>query len=118
MECLPTSNGQTLRFFILHDHLNMKRLIFLFGVMAAMPQAWSQNGMPADTLQSVTLEEVKVTRSAIVDKSDRKLLIPTEKQLRMSSNGVDLLRNMQMPMLSVDIVNDQIKLPGNGSLAI
>ena len=86
--------------------------------MAAMPQAWSQNGMPADTLQSVTLEEVKVTRSAIVDKSDRKLLIPTEKQLRMSSNGVDLLRNMQMPMLSVDIVNDQIKLSGNGSLAI
>ena len=96
----------------------MKRLIFLFGVMAAMPQAWSQNGMPADTLQSVTLEEVKVTRSAIVDKSDRKLLIPTEKQLRMSSNGVDLLRNMQMPMLTVDIVNDQIKLSGNGSLAI
>ena len=86
--------------------------------MAAMPQMWSQNGMPADTLQSVTLEEVKVTRSAIVDKSDRKLLIPTEKQLRMSSNGVDLLRNMQMPMLSVDIVNDQIKLSGNGSLAI
>ena len=96
----------------------MKRLIFLFGVMAAMFQAWSQNGMPADTLQSVTLEEVKVTRSAIVDKSDRKLLIPTEKQLRMSSNGVDLLRNMQMPMLTVDIVNDQIKLSGNGSLAI
>ena len=96
----------------------MKRLIFLFGVMAAMPQAWSQTVMPADTLQSVTLEEVKVTRSAIVDKSDRKLLIPTEKQLRMSSNGVDLLRNMQMPMLTVDIVNDQIKLSGNGSLAI
>ena len=75
--------------------------------------------VPVDTLQtSVTLGEVEVKGSTVVDKSDRKLFIPTSEQARQSANAVDLLQRMQMPELRVDMVNDAITLVDKGVLDI
>ena len=95
----------------------MKSEITALMLATAIP-AFAQNTETTDSLPAVTLSEVEVKGSTMIDKSDRKLLIPTTEQTRLSSNGVDLLRNMQVPMLTIDIVNDQIKLIDNGTLTI
>lgn len=81
---------------------NMKSEITALTLALAIP-AFSQNTVSTDSLPAVTLSEVEVKGSTMIDKSDRKLLIPTSEQTRLSSNGVDLLRNMQVPMLTIDI---------------
>lgn len=95
----------------------MKSEITALTLALAIP-AFAQNTETTDSLPAVTLSEVEVKGSTMIDKSDRKLLIPTTEQTRLSSNGVDLLRNMQVPMLTIDIVNDEIKLIDNGTLTI
>ena len=95
----------------------MKSEITALMLALAIP-AFAQNTETTDSLPTVTLSEVEVKGSTMIDKSDRKLLIPTTEQTRLSSNGVDLLRNMQVPMLTIDIVNDEIKLIDNGTLTI
>ena len=87
-------------------------------ILALAIPAFSQTTETTDSLPAVTLNEVEIRGSTMLDKSDRKLLIPTSEQTRLSSNGVDLLRNMQVPMLKIDIVNDEIKMADNGTLTI
>lgn len=54
----------------------------------------------------------------MIDKSDRKLLIPTQEQAALSANGVDLLRNMQIPQITVDLANGEIKTVDSGTLSV
>ena len=96
----------------------MKRILLSLAVIITMPAMFAQT-VPVDTLQTgVTLGEVEVKGSTVVDKSDRKLFIPTSEQARQSANAVDLLRRMQMPELRVDMVNDAINLVDKGTLDI
>lgn len=79
----------------------------------------SENTVIADTLsQGVTLAEVEIKGSTMIDKSDRKLLIPTQEQAVLSANGMDLLRNMQIPQISVDLANGEIKTVDSGTLSV
>lgn len=96
----------------------MKRMLLSVIAVVSMPALFAQ-ALPVDTLQtSVTLGEVEVKGSTVVDKSDRKLFIPTSEQARQSANAVDLLQRMQMPELRVDMVNDAITLVDKGVLDI
>ena len=79
----------------------------------------SENAVNADTLsQGVMLEEVEIKGSTMIEKSDRKLLIPTQEQVALSANGVDLLRNMQVPQISVNLTNGEIKTVDSGTLSV
>lgn len=56
------------------------------------------------------LEEVTITASNELNKSDRKVIFPNKQQLAASTNGVNLLNALQLPRLEVDIMNNKISL--------
>ena len=64
----------------------------------------------------VMLEGVTVTASGTMSRSDRKLIYPSEKQLKASSNGVNLLQQLMLPKVLVNPLFNEVKLPGDGEL--
>ncbi len=69
-------------------------------------------------LQSLQLEEVVVTAERSITKTDRRLIFPTEVDVKNSSNGYDLLNRIMIPGLMVDIVEKTISKAGAGSVPI
>lgn len=67
---------------------------------------------------SVDLGDVTVTASSIVNKADRKIVFPTENQLKVSTNGVNLLRSMMLPRVEVDPMTNAVSLTGQGELQL
>jgi hypothetical protein len=65
---------------------------------------------------AVALSGVTVRASNLVSGTDRKLVYPSERQVQASSSGLDLLRQLMLPKLVIDPVNDEVKLPGGGEL--
>ncbi|MDR0843647.1 MAG: carboxypeptidase-like regulatory domain-containing protein, partial [Tannerella sp.] len=63
-----------------------------------------------------SLGEVTVTASATTNRLDRKIIFPTERQVKQSSNGVDLLQQLMLPKLQVNPLNDNVTLPGGGEI--
>ena len=50
----------------------------------------------------IKLSEITVTGSSIIQKSDRKLIIPSASQIKASNNGFTLLRNLQLSRIVVN----------------
>ena len=65
---------------------------------------------------ALSLEGVTVTASAQRSEVDRKIVYPSERQVKASSNGVELLLHMMLPRLQVDPMSNTIKIPGNGEV--
>lgn len=66
----------------------------------------------------VDLKDVTVTASSIINKADRKIIFPTENQLKGSTNGVNLLQSMMLPRIEVDPMGNTISLTGKGHLQL
>ncbi|MDL2277766.1 TonB-dependent receptor family protein [Parabacteroides sp. OttesenSCG-928-G07] len=62
------------------------------------------------------LSEVTVTASSIVNQSDRKIVFPTEQQVKSSTNGVGLLQTMMLPKIQVNAVMNSVSLIGDDEL--
>lgn len=67
---------------------------------------------------AVALGGVTVSASAQSTRADRKVVFPSDRQLKASSNGLDLLQQMMLPRIQVDMMNNQIKIPGNGVVQV
>lgn len=67
---------------------------------------------------AVSLTGVTVNASAQRTHADRKVIFPSDRQLKASSNAMDLLNQLMLPRIQVDILNKQIKLPGNGVVQV
>ena len=67
---------------------------------------------------SELLDEVNVTANAIVKKVDRQIVYPSEKQLRQSSSGYDLLANLMLPDLQINIAENKVSTIGGGSVEL
>ena len=67
---------------------------------------------------AVALEGVTVSGSAQTTRSDRKLVFPSEWQVKASRNGVDLLQQLMLPRIQVDPLNNTIQLAGNGTVQL
>ena len=65
---------------------------------------------------SVSLGEVTVTASATTNKSDRKLVYISERQVNASTNGVDLLQQLMLPRVQVNPIQNQVSLIGGGEI--
>lgn len=63
---------------------------------------------------AVSLDGVTVSASAQTTQSDRKVVFPSDRQVKASANGMDLLQQMMLPRVQVDMLNSQIKMAGNG----
>lgn len=67
---------------------------------------------------AVAMEGVTVSASGQVSRSDRKLIFPSERQMKVSTNGVNLLQQMMLPRIQINPMNNEIGLLGGGELQL
>ena len=67
---------------------------------------------------AVALEGVTVSGFAQTTRSDRKLVFPSERQVKASRNGIELLQQLMLPRIQVDPLNNAIKMVGNGTVQL
>jgi len=62
---------------------------------------------------SVQLSEITVAADPVINKADRKLIMPSEIQLKSSTDGLDLLRKVQLSRVMVDPMTNEVSASGN-----
>lgn len=67
---------------------------------------------------AVAMEGVTVSASGQISRSDRKLVFPSERQMKVSTNGVNLLQQMMLPRIQINPMNNEIGLLGGGELQL
>lgn len=70
-----------------------------------------------DTI-AIALEGVTVTASAQVSQADRKLVFPSERQIKVATNGLNLLQEMMLPRILINTIDNTISLSGGGELQL
>ncbi|MDU1892244.1 MAG: carboxypeptidase-like regulatory domain-containing protein [Dysgonomonas sp.] len=66
----------------------------------------------------VALKDVTVTGNAVVQKADRKLIVPSDAQIRASNSGVTLLRNLQLSRIIINPIDNKITVPGGDAVQL
>ncbi|MCD8183865.1 MAG: carboxypeptidase-like regulatory domain-containing protein [Bacteroides sp.] len=69
---------------------------------------------PSDVL----LEGVTITASPVIKKTDRQIILPTEMQTKAASNGLTLLRNMQLARIIVNPIDNSITVSGGDNVQL
>lgn len=69
------------------------------------------------SVKTKTLDEVVVKSSNVVSKGDTLMLFPTKRDKRFASDGIDVIRNMNIPELSVDPMTNALTTSGGESVA-
>lgn len=64
------------------------------------------------------LGEVTVTASNIISTADKKMVFPNQKQVKASANGVDLLRNLMLPRLTINPIDNSVGTTDGGSVQL
>lgn len=59
------------------------------------------------------LDEVVITSDNIINTIDKSIVYPTDIQLKVSSSSLSLLQNLNLPGLSVDIIEQKVNINGN-----
>ena len=67
---------------------------------------------------STALNEVTVTGSSVIQKADRKLIIPSANQIKASNNGLTLLRNLQLSRIIVNPVSNTVTTPSGEAVQL
>lgn len=67
---------------------------------------------------NVLLEGVTVTASPVIKKTDRQIILPTEVQTKAASNGISLLRNLQLSRILINPIDHSITLPGGDNVQL
>jgi hypothetical protein len=72
------------------------------------------------TLQpsGIALKEVTVTGSTVIQKADRKLIVPSLAQIKASNSGLTLLRNLQLSRIVVNPVSNTVTTPGGETVQL
>ena len=72
------------------------------------------------TLNEATelLDEVNVTASNVTATADKKMIFPNEQQVKASANGVDLLRNLMIPRLTISPLNNSVSTTDGGTVQL
>lgn len=77
-----------------------------------------QLGEVALSADGVLLEGVTITASPVVKRTDRQIILPTEVQTKAASNGLTLLRNLQLSRIIVNPIDNSIQVPGGESVQL
>lgn len=100
----------------------LKKSIMWALICATAPVAYPQDDTATDSLDlSISprlLEEVTVKAAAITDKTDRKIIRPDSETLRMSTDGMDLLRKLQLSRITVNPMTGNIEVTGGGDVIL
>lgn len=65
---------------------------------------------------AVALKDVVVTGQTVIQKSDRKIIVPSASQLKISNNGITLLKNLQLSRIIVNPIDNSVTVPGSGAV--
>lgn len=61
----------------------------------------------------VALNDVTVTANAVIQKPDRKVIIPSDAQIKASNSGITLLRNLQLSRIIVNPLDNTVSIHGD-----
>lgn len=86
----------------------MKRLITFSFLLSTAAITFAQN-----VDKSITLDEVTVRASKVVNKPDGMVIYPTDSQRQASTNGYSFLEKLTLPNLRVDNINHTISAIDN-----
>lgn len=64
------------------------------------------------------LGEVTVTASNMISTADKKMVFPNRKQVKASANGMDLLRNLMLPRLTINPIDNSVGTTDGGSVQL
>ena len=67
---------------------------------------------------AVSLDGVTVSASNTSSRSARKLIFHSDRQVKASTNGMDLLQQLMLPKITVNPMSNEIKVPGNGEVQL
>ena len=67
---------------------------------------------------SINLNEITIQARSVITKADRKIILPSEEQIKMSTDGIDLMRKMQLPRIMVDPISGEVNMSGNGEIQL
>lgn len=70
------------------------------------------------TNAAVMLEGVTVRATPVLKKADRQIILPTQAQVKASTNGLSLLRNLQLSRIQINPIDHSVKLPGGESVQL
>ena len=88
----------------------MKRLLFLAIVSAAIPSAFASE--PSDTIEDLELDEIVIEAPKVIHKADMDLYKPSKSAVEYSKNGIQLLRNLMIPTITVNEALGSISAAG------
>lgn len=86
-----------------------------FSTLLSVGICASAQTAPADTTatDNISLGEVTVTAAPVIRKADRDVYVPNAQIKEKSSNGLNLLQNLQIPAIFIDNVMDKVTAAGN-----
>ncbi|MDR1331132.1 MAG: carboxypeptidase-like regulatory domain-containing protein [Tannerella sp.] len=70
------------------------------------------------TEAEVSLDGVTVTASNTSSRIDRKIVVPTERHVSASTNGIDLLQQLMLPRVVVNPLFSEVSVAGGGELQL
>lgn len=82
-------------------------LFFQWAAVEAQPASGATEH--SDTSMSRTLGEVVVSASRKINKIDRQVILPSQSQIKASSNGLALLQNLQLDRIVVNPIEKSVK---------
>jgi hypothetical protein len=66
----------------------------------------------------IALKDVTVTANAVIQKADRKIIVPSDAQIKASNSGVTLLRNLQLSRIIINPINNTVTVPGGDAVQL
>ncbi|WP_029905774.1 carboxypeptidase-like regulatory domain-containing protein [Prevotella sp. 10(H)] len=67
---------------------------------------------------SIMLNEVTIAAKSIINKVDRKLILPSQNLIKSSTDGLDLLKKMQLSRIMIDPITSEVMVSGNGEVQL
>jgi hypothetical protein len=66
----------------------------------------------------ILLNDVTITANSVIRKPDRQIILLTETQVKAANSGITLLRNLQLPRVSVNPINNTISSLDGGAVQL
>ena len=67
---------------------------------------------------AIALEEVTITANPVINQPDRKIILPSARQLKTSTNGLSLLQRLQLSRIQVDLIRQTITSSNQGDVQL
>ena len=67
---------------------------------------------------ALEMDGIAIVAHSVIVKADRKVILPSQEQVRTSTDGADLVRKMQLPRMMVDQLSGEVTVSGGGEVQL